>query len=298
MKKYIGIDLGGTNIKGIVIDPNGQVLKQHYIATQDTADGSWRANVLEMVQYLQNWLQEPIAAVGMSAPGLPDAENSCIQYLPNRLPGLENFVWADYLGHTTYILNDAHAALMAEASFGAARGYRHALLLTLGTGVGGGLLINGQLYQGLGQMAGHLGHIGLNASDDESSIVGMVGSLEYAIGNYSIARRSRGAFGSTWELVEAYRKGEHWATFVWLRSVQQLAVALSSLVNAFSPEVIVLSGGITLADEALYGPLADFMKQYEWRPGTKQTPIVQAYFGDMSGAIGAASFALQKTATH
>ncbi|RDB04697.1 ROK family protein [Runella aurantiaca] len=290
----IGIDLGGTNVKGIIIDEKGTVLKQHYVATQDNGDTTWRVNVLEMVLYLKNWLQEPVAAIGMSAPGLPDEQNQCIAFLPNRLNGLENFIWSNYLGETSYILNDAHSALMAEATFGVAKGHKNVVLLTLGTGIGGGLLINGQLYQGLSQMAGHLGHLSLNATDDEVSIVGMPGSLEYAIGNYSVAKRSKGRFESTWELVEAYRKGDAWATLIWLSSLQKLAVALSSLVNAFSPELIVLAGGITFADDALFEPLKQFMDFYEWRPGGKKTPIVQAEFGDMAGAIGAAGFAMSK----
>jgi glucokinase len=294
LKHYIGIDLGGTNVKGILMDEKGEILKQHYIPTYDTGDSSWRVHVLEMVLYLKNYLQKPIESVGMSAPGLPNETNNCIAFLPNRLTGLENFVWSDYLGEQTYIINDAHSALMAEATFGAAKNLQHVVLLTLGTGVGGGLLINGQLYQGLSQMAGHLGHISLNAADHTKSIVGMIGSLEYAIGNYSVSQRTFGRFDSTWALVEAYRRGDTFATWVWLNSVQQLSVALSSLVNALSPQIIVLAGGITLADDALFGPLNSFMDLYEWRPGGKQTPIVQAQFGDMAGAIGAASFAITK----
>lgn len=294
MKYYIGIDLGGTNVKGLVIDEFGEVIKQHYVPTKDTGDDSWKVNVLEMVQFLKSWLQKSVEAIGMSSPGLPNEENSCISFLPNRLFGLENFNWSNYLGEKTYIINDAHAALMAEASFGAAKGKQHVILLTLGTGVGGGILINGNLYQGLGQMAGHLGHISLDAIDDETSIVGMPGSLEYAIGNYSIKRRSKGHFESTWELVEAFKKGDHWATFLWLNSIQKLAVACASLINALSPEVIVLSGGITLSDDALFEPLKCFLEKYEWRAGGKITPIVQAFFGDISGAVGAASFAIKK----
>jgi glucokinase len=210
------------------------------------------------------------------------------------LPGLENFVWEEYLGLPTFVINDAHSALMAEASFGAAQAYKNVVLLTLGTGVGGGLLLHGELYQGLSQMAGHLGHITVNAHDDECSIVGLPGSLEYAIGNYSIERRSRGRYKSTWELVEAHRIGETFATYVWLSSIKALAVGLCSIVNTFSPECIVLAGGITLADDALFEPLRTFMEVYEWRPGGKSTPIVQAYFGDMAGAIGAAGYAMKK----
>lgn len=291
---FIGIDLGGTNIKGIIINNNGDVLKQHYIPTQDTGDGSWRENVKEMVIYLKNFLQEPILGIGLSAPGLPNEQNQCIAYLPNRLNGLENFMWGEYLGDATYILNDAHSALMAEVKFGVAKDKKNVVLFTLGTGVGGGILINGQLYQGLAQMAGHLGHISVNADDDTKSIVGMVGSLEYAIGNYSIEARTHGRFKSTWELVEAHRKGDYFATYIWLSSVRKLAVAISSLSNALSPEMVVLAGGLTLADDALYEPLKSFMDLYEWRPGGKKTEIVQAYFGDMAGAIGAAAFAQSK----
>jgi glucokinase len=290
---YIGIDLGGTNVKGLIINEKGEVLKQHYIPTQDNGDFAWRVNVKEMVDYLAGCTEHKIVGIGMSAPGLPDEQNRCIAYLPNRLNGLENFKWGEYLGYATYVLNDAHSALMAEATFGAAKGYKNVVLLTLGTGVGGGIMINGQLYQGLAQMAGHLGHIAIDSQDDELSILGSPGSLEYAIGNYSIKKRSLGKFESTWQLTEAYRKGDSWATLIWLTSIKKLAISISSLINALSPEIVVLAGGITLADEALYKPLQEFMDLYEFRPN-KQTPIVQAYFGDMAGAIGAASFAINK----
>ncbi len=96
--------------------------------------------------------------------------------------------------------------MIAEAKYGVIKGYKNAVLLTLGTGVGGGILINGELYQGQSQMAGHFGHISINPNDDELSIVGMPGSLEYAIGNYSIHRKSLGRFASTQELVNAFKE--------------------------------------------------------------------------------------------
>jgi glucokinase len=290
---FIGIDLGGTNVKGIVINEKGEVLMQHYIPTQDNGDFAWRENVKEMADYLKQQLGEPITGIGMSAPGLPDEQNRCIAYLPNRLNGLVGFKWGEYLGDATYVINDAHSALMAEATFGAAKGFKNVVLLTLGTGVGGGIMINGQLYQGLAQMAGHLGHITIDNADDELSILGIPGSLEYSLGNYSVKKRSMGRFESTWELTEAYRKGDHWATYLWLSSIRKLAVAISSLINALSPDVVVLAGGITNADDALHEPLKQFMDIYEFRPN-KQTPIVQAFYGDMAGAIGAASFVLNR----
>lgn len=290
MKVAIGIDLGGTNVKGILMREDGEILKQHYIPTKDDAEGKWRENVLEMVNFLKDYHQKPIELIGLSAPGLANADNTCIAHLPNRLFGLENFIWGEYFGTKTFVLNDAHAALMAEAKFGIMQGYKHAVLLTLGTGVGGGIMINGQLYQGLSQMAGHLGHISLNANDDELSILGMAGSLEYAIGNCSIERRSMGRFQSTYELVNAYSKGESFATWLWLDSVRKLAIAITSLINALSPEIIILAGGITTAGDALFKPLNEFIELFEFRPKGKTTLIKQAKFADLSGAIGAAAF--------
>jgi glucokinase len=294
MKVAIGVDLGGTNVKGIILRENGEIFHSHNIATKDDADGSWKKNVLEMVQYLKTKYDGEIDLVGLSAPGLANAENRAIAHLPNRLAGLENFVWSDYFLSDTYVLNDAHSALMAEAKYGAMQGYKNGLLLTLGTGVGGGILINGELYQGLSQMAGHLGHFSINVNDDNLSILGAPGSLEYAIGNYSIVQRTFGRYRSTHELVAAYEAGDAFATWVWLESIRKLAVALASLVNIFSPEVIVLSGGISLAGESLYKPLRQFFDIFEFKPQGKTTVIKQAKFGDLSGAIGAAAFALTR----
>ncbi len=294
MKTAIGIDLGGTNVKGVLLNEKGDILEQHLIPTHEDPDGKWRKNVLEMVNYLRGFANDSALVVGISCPGLANEDNTYIAHLPNRLPGLEGFLWGDYFGKKTFALNDAHAALIAEAKFGAVKGYKNAVLLTLGTGVGGGILINGELYQGLSQMAGHLGHICLNSSDDELSIIGMSGSLEYAIGNYSIKRRSMGRFDSTHELLKAYQKNDAFATWVWLNSVRKLAIAIASLSNALSPEIFVLSGGITKAGDDLFKPLQDFFDIFEFKPKGKNTVIKQAHFSDLSGAVGAAAFALSK----
>ncbi|MCU0389639.1 MAG: ROK family protein [Thermoflexibacter sp.] len=297
MKTAIGIDLGGTNVKGVLLNENGEILKQHYLPTQDDPDGKWRANILTMADFLKK--DAPSATIiGLSCPGLANESNKCIAHLPNRLAGLENFIWENYLGMTTFVLNDAHAAMMAEARFGAVRGHKNAILLTLGTGVGGGLLINGALYQGSHQMAGHFGHICINTEDDETSILGMAGSLEYALGNYSIKRRSAGRFQSTHELLEAYNRSEAFATWLWLDSLRKLGLVIASFANSLSPEVVVLAGGITKAGEALFKPLQEFVNIYEFKPngaGSTKTLIKQATFSDLSGAIGAAAFAFEKS---
>lgn len=290
MNQAIGIDLGGTRIKGVLIETQtGTVIEQRMTPTNDGASNNWKEAVAQTVQGLKAVTSQPILGVGLAAPGLPRSDNSAIAYMPGRLPGLEGFDWGRFLSERVWVLNDAHAALMAEARFGAARNLAHVVMLTLGTGVGGGMLVNGQLYQGFFQMAGHLGHMTVDADSNQLGVTGTPGSLEDAIGNATVSRRSYGRYQSTHELLDGYKLGEPLATLVWLTSVRRLAVALASIANSFSPERIVLGGGITQAGDALFGPLQTFMDLFEWRPGGKKTTIGKAHFGEWAGAIGAAA---------
>ena len=290
MNLTIGIDLGGTRIKGVLLNADtGDVLEQHTTPTNDGAGQVWQTGVAQTVEALRQAATHPIAGIGLAAPGLPNATNTVIACMPGRLQGLENFNWSAFLSAPVRVLNDAHAALMAEAHFGAARHCQNVVMLTLGTGVGGGLLLNGELYQGFFQMAGHLGHISIHADSDQLDITHTPGSLEDAIGNATVARRSFGRYQSTHELLDAYRQNEPLATLVWLTSMRRLAAAIASLINAFSPERVVLGGGIAQAGDALFLPLQTFMDVFAWKPNGKETHIVQARFADWAGAIGAAS---------
>jgi glucokinase len=295
MKKAIGIDLGGSNIKGVLIDEHGKILHQIRKPTIGEEEGVWQQNVKDLYEEFRNFDSDSQVKVGLSAPGLANESNTCINFLPNRLPGLERLDWSNFLGKETWVLNDAHAALMAEASFGVMQGMKNAISLTLGTGVGGGLLLDGKLYQGLAQMAGHIGHTSIQSGMDDLSLLGIPGSLEYAIGNYSIAKRSHGAYNSTYELLGAYQRGETFAKWMWLDMMRTLSLAICSLANIFSPEAVVLSGGLTHAGDSLFVPLQDFVDRYEFRPNGKQTKILKAQFEDFSGAIGAAALALRKS---
>lgn len=289
----LGIDLGGTNIKAVLLSPEGVILEQRSISTRDDEGTQpWKKGVRDMLESFQESTGNRIHLVGMSAPGLADADNRCIANLPNKLVGIEGFIWTDFLGIETRILNDAHAALVAESHQGAGRGYKHILMLTLGTGVGGAVMIDGKLLQGVQGRAGHFGHLSVSTNRGRS-IVGTPGTLENAIGETTVRERTYGRCGSTKELVEAYQRRETFATWVWLRSVQQLARGAVSLINAFSPEIFIISGGITKAGDALFGPLQDFLDVYEWRPGDFKTPVVCAQLNEYAGAVGAALFVEQ-----
>lgn len=291
----IGIDLGGTRIKAVAIDKQGNTLHEYYQPTNDGDNQEWKSAVKDAFSIIQEKIQKKAGIVGISAPGLPNSENTAIGYMPGRLQGLENFIWSDFLGIQAFVLNDAISAMMAEARFGAAKNKKNVAMLTLGTGVGGALLINGLPYQGSFLKAGHLGHMVID-SEGEQDIIGMPGSLEDAIGNCTIAKRTSGKFTSTSELINAYRKGDAFAAKIWLTSVKKLAIGIASLTNILSPEMIVLGGGITDAGDDLFQPLENFMPQYEWRTGGNKTQIVKAQFGDLAGAVGAACFARESAA--
>lgn len=295
MHSAIGIDLGCTNIKAVLIDENGNILQQVRQETREQDDQYWKSSVKNIIHQFQAVSQTKIVSVGLCAPGLANATNTYIECMPGRLPGLETFNWSDFTKEQVHVLNDAHAALTAEAAFGAAKGIQHALLITLGSGVGGGILINGTLYQGMSQMAGHFGHISVDATTHVRDVTNMPGSIEDAIGNITITQRSYGKYQTTFDLIEAYQRGESFATWLWLDAVRKLAVSIASCVNLIAPEAVIIGGGIGQAGDALMKPLQDFLDLYEWKPTGRATTLKAAKFSDMAGAIGAAGFALTKT---
>jgi glucokinase len=293
MELAIGIDLGGTRIKAVVVDASGNILHQHYTDTNDSDGAIWKKVVADTTNQLMVKMNGKRAVVGISAPGLPNETNEAIATMPGRMQGLENFHWTEFLKCPAYVLNDAVAAMMAESKFGAAKGKKHVVMLTLGTGVGGAILIDGKPYQGAFHKAGHIGHMVIDDEGD-CDVTGMPGSLEDCIGNCTIQKRSGGKFSSTHELLSAYRNKDSFAKEVWLKSVKQLAIGLASITNILSPETIVLGGGITESGKDLFEPLLGYMEQYEWRAGGHKVEIVKATFGDLAGAIGAACFAMTR----
>jgi len=292
----IGIDLGGTRIKGVIIDAAGNVLHQTYTPTNDGEGEAWKEAIAKTVHELKQKVPIEKISVGISAPGLPNKENTAIAFMPGRLEGLENFVWKDYLKCPAYVLNDGVAALVSEAKTGAAKNSTNAILITLGTGVGGALLINKQPYQGSFNKAGHIGHMVIDSNGD-ADVTNMPGSIEECIGNCTIEKRSKGKFTSTHDLLNAYRNGDEFAKQVWLVSVKKLAIGLASASNFISPDTIVVGGGIAEANDDLFIPLNKWFDEFEWQPGGIRPQIVKAVHVDLAGAIGAACFAMNRDNT-
>lgn len=285
---YIGLDIGGTNIKALAFTPDGETLAAESVLTSDDGTGQWRERARAAVQSVLARSPAP-ARVGVAAPGLPARDGRSIAFMPGRLPGLEGLDWQQWLEleAPVTVFNDARAALLGEVWLGAARGTANAVLLTLGTGVGGAAMVDGRVLCGHLGRAGHLGHISLDP-DGVRDIANTPGSLEDAIGECTLVKRSGGQFTSTSELVAAYRQSSPQASEVWLRSVRALAAAIAGFVNVLDPEIIVIGGGIADAEDALFQPLQEALDQFEWRPGGARVRVVKAALGRNAGATGAA----------
>jgi glucokinase len=294
MNYSIGVDLGGTNIKIVVITDDGDVLEYLTCDTAD-AEGSWARTIKQNIEQIQKHRGQSPCHIGLAAPGLAAKDGRSIAYMQGRLEGLQGFVWQDFLqpDARVVVLNDAHAALLGEVWRGAAKGYRNVILLTLGTGVGGAVLVEGQLIKGQIGRAGHLGHVTVN-SDGDLDIVNTPGSLEQMIGNYNVSARSGGRFTSTRLLVEAHLHGDCEATRIWLRSIMHLAAAISSFINAFDPEIVIIGGGIAQAGPALFDPLRKELDRFEWRPLGHTVQVIPATLGEKAGAIGAAYYGIHE----
>ena len=296
---FIGIDLGGTNIKCILVDSKGRILKTKHTKTNDLSDGEknrayWKKHLSEIIKDFAGSQNQSALPIGIATPGLTDFEHKSISYMPGRLSGIENLDWQKLLGlEQVWLINDANAALMAEHYWGAGRGKDDLVLITLGTGVGGAIMVNGKLVKGWLHRAGHLGHITLDLKGDHG-IVGLPGTLESLVGDATVSKRTNGIFSSTLDIIRAHRANDPKATAIWMDTVRHLAIGICNIINILSPQLIILSGGITKADQDLFNPLHSFMDKYEWKPGGLRTPIVRAQYVPFAGAAGAAGFAMQQ----
>lgn len=289
MKTAVGIDLGGTQIKAVLAAESGEILRREL---KPTCGDDSALTFPQTIRALANELG-PGLPVGISAPGLASPDRRAIAYLPNRLEGIEGLDWTAYMQRDQLIpvTNDAQSALVGEAWIGAARDVRDAILITLGTGVGGAILSDGRILRGHIGRAGHLGHLCLDP-EGPPSIVGMPGALECWIGNYNIRERTDGRFATTHELIAAFKAGDEFASEVWLRSIRALACGIASLINVLDPEAVIIGGGIAQANDALFEPLRGELAKVEWRPGGHSVEIRPAQLGEWAGAIGAAKTAL------
>ncbi|MEZ0266323.1 MAG: ROK family protein [Phycisphaerae bacterium] len=285
----IGLDVGVTNVKAAVVATDGGVVaREHFETRSESPD--WPERVATGLAVLEQRFGRA-SAVGLAAPGVARADDRSIRWMRGRLGEVEGLDWSERLGRPVPVINDAQAALLGEMWLGAAKGTTNAILLTLGTGVGGAAVVDGRLLRGWLGRAGHLGHICLDV-DGEKDIVNTPGSLEAMIGNYNVARRSGGRFDTTHALIAAVGAGDDAARQVWAKSIRALACGIASLVNVLDPEVVIVGGGIAAAGATLFDPLAAELKDVFWRLDDEQVRVVPATLGEFAGAFGAARNAM------
>jgi glucokinase len=299
---HLGIDIGGSAAKVALLGGDLRVRSTGLVELVDVRDdpAANRATRVDVVDRLVRAAVDEAAdalTVGVATPGIVDAAHRRIVALPGKLAGLEGLDWTDALrarlppavAGPIVVLNDAHAAVLGEARLGAGRGAADLVMLTLGTGVGGGVTIGGRLFEGRHRRAGHLGHLSLDP-DGPPSVFPTPGSLEWHVGSAYTAQRTGGRFASNAALLAAVREGDEAATGEWRRMVRALAVAIASIIHAFDPERVILGGGLIAAAGLLFEPLARELAEVEWRPGGLAVPVLPAELGRHAGAIGAALF--------
>ena len=307
----IGIDIGGMSIKGSAVDSNGRVYEKFSMPFIKGEPGEVTIRKLAEIvkEYIAaNGLEGKIAGIGIGSPGSLDVKNGIVNYANNlgwnELPVAK--LMQEVLPYPVRLTNDANAACLGEAKYGAGKSYETIIMLTLGTGVGGGIIINGKLFEGNEGKGGELGHTVI-VVDGEPCTCGRKGCLEAYASASALIRETKKAMrlnkrSLMWkispdiELVngklpfEAAKQGDATAIKVLDNYVKYLGEGILNYCNIFRPNVIVLSGGIANAGEFLFSRLNNYVKERNY--GYKSTPkvkVVPAELGYDSGKIGAAA---------
>lgn len=301
-ESHLGIDVGGSAAKVSLLDGGLGVLRSEVYALPDLAadpTGNLEARLDVIADAVR--AAGPRATIAVATPGVVDAAHRRIVALPGKLPGLEGVDWGAELRRRgasavaqIWVLNDGHAAVLGEVRLGAGRGADDVAMLTLGTGVGGGVVIGGRLFEGRRRRAGQLGHLSLDP-DGAPSVFPNPGSLEWHVGDAYVADRTDGRYASNAALLAGVRHGEAAAVAEWRKLVRALAVGIASIVHAFDSERVVVGGGLAQAGTLLFEPLATELDTVEWRPDGVGVPVVAATLGRHSGSIGAALFGRERS---
>jgi glucokinase len=307
----LGIDIGGTRIKSGLVRETGELLVTRSVPTPVNLEG-FRAALRDCAAALADGAP---AAVGVGCKGIIDPETTRIDILPGTLRFAEGLLLSEMVlaGLPAPVPvradNDARVAMAGEAVWGAARGRAHALMLTLGTGVGGAIIADGKLLRGHKGVSGHLGHLTMDP-DGPLCICGNRGCLETffsarAIEAEAVAVVHRGCDSvltrrfageplriTCRDVFDAAGAGDTAARGIVDRGIQVLGAAIAGLLHAFDPEIVIVGGNIAEAGEALFAPLR---REVAWRTRVllaREVPIVPPQVADKSGVIGAAALAL------
>jgi glucokinase len=312
----LGIDLGGTKILSSVIDENGEMLARDHSVTPATS--GQEAVVQAMVESVHQALSQlgmdmsGIQAVGIGAPGPSNPETGMLFASPN-LPGWKDVpirdIMEEQLGKKTFLINDANAAAVGEFYFGAAKDVKHAIYVTVSTGIGGGIVIDGKLLTGAAGTAAEIGHMTI---DDKGPLCncGNHGCWETLASGTALARKAReriglGAETSILELASgdvgqvtakiiqmAAEAGDALAAELIADNAYYLGVGFANLLNIFNPEMIVIGGGLSNIGDRLLVPAYEEAARRAYTSAYEAVRFAPAALGRNSGVLGAAAHAV------
>ena len=309
----IGVDVGGTKIAAALLGPDYAIVPSVRMPTPDGGTSVVDA-VAQVVQSLAEGAADPVTAVGVGLPATIDAATGIVG--ASNHTGMDGMhareLLEERLPWPVAVDNDGNLAALAEHRLGAARGHRDAVLLTIGTGIGGGLIVGGQLLRGGHGQGAELGHVVVKGDGppcqgycpNHGCVETMCSGTSLARDLRAFARANPGTALAALEDKEQLdsrtgldlaRQGDADALAIFREAGRWLGVAVSSLTNIFDPDVVVIGGGLSAAGELLLGPARD---EYQLRalPPTRRAPLVAAQMGNDAGMVGAGILAAEATA--
>lgn len=313
-KCVLAVDLGGTKIIAATVKPGGELISRHYCLTL-----AWEGPEAVIERLLSSMgkvmakaglKNSELGGVGVAAAGIIDSDRGIVTTSPN-LPGWQDVpirdIIAERFGVSTYVINDASAAALGECCFGVGRGMRNLIYLTVSTGIGGGIIIDGKLYLGADGCAGELGHM-IIEPDGPRCACGNFGCLEALASGSAMAREAlrrlcqdepssiteltQGKLESiTAEVIAAAaRQGDKLAREVITTAAGYLGIGLVNLVNIFNPQVIAIGGGVSKMGSMLLQPARRVVKERAFKLPSQTARIVRARLGSNAEMIGAAAY--------
>ncbi|MFN2467884.1 MAG: ROK family protein [Gaiellaceae bacterium] len=292
----IGVDVGGTNIRTAQVDRSGAIARR---VERPTPVGSEAALLEGLEAAVSDALSPEVLALGFGIPSTIDRRTGrAVSSVNVPLTDLDlaSHMTARF-GLPAGIDNDAHAATLAEWTFGAGRGTRHMVLLTLGTGIGGGLILDGRPYRGAVGAGGELGHIVIEHDGPpcpgSCSGRGHLEALASGTAADAESRRLLGDGSTAADLVAAAREGDEAAGTALAELGRRLGSGIGTLVNIFNPELVVLAGGFAEAGELLFEPAREIVRREALQPARDFVRIVPAELGPEAGVVGAALLAFE-----
>lgn len=303
--KAIGIDFGGTSVKLAIVSGAEIVSDIHRIPTQDFDNPD---DLIARINQEINVMCEETpgaAAVGIGVPGAVDY-GAGVTYNLTNVKGWSEVPLRDIMqeqtGLPTVLDNDANCMAFAEWKYGAASGFRHAVCVTLGTGVGGGLILNGELFRGGAYAAGEIGQMSVDLNGVEGPY-GNSGALERYIGNRQIEEMAAEMYRkngiqvpldcSPEGLATLAASGDLVANSVWQCVANYLGACLMSVVYLLNPEVIVVGGGVSHSGNLLFDPLKKKLQDTLTLECFENLTVVPARYGNTAGILGSSAMALE-----